>query len=391
MTNTTPAESNAKIHVAVIGAGLIGPRHAQAVQKNPHTTLSCIVDPSPLAAYVASSFSVPLYTSISACLSASSRPIDAVVICTPNHLHVPNVLEVLSLRPELPILVEKPLSPSLADAAPLLDYLRLHPEAEKRILVGHHRRFNSYISSTRTILDSGRLGTVVAISGSWTTYKPDSYFTGRGTWRGQKSTGGGPVIINLIHDVDCLQYLLGPIVRVSAEQTLSTRSAVRSADDVTNVAEEGAAILLRFASGVVGTFILSDSTVSARNFESGTGENPMIPQASPPSKGEFYRFFGTEGSLSVPGEVETFLTTSTSGDGEKGWTQEVNGEQMSIEDIVPFDMQIMHFVDVCRGVERPRCTVTEALSAVAVTEAVARALETGLAVQVGSIGERSKI
>ena len=43
-------------------------------------------------------------------------------------------------------------------------------------------------------------------------------------------------------------------------------------------ADEGAALTIKFESGVTGTFICSDNVVSPFNFESGTGENPTIPQ-----------------------------------------------------------------------------------------------------------------
>lgn len=38
-----------RISVAIVGTGLIGPRHAEAVVKDPSTLLLCIVDPSPEA------------------------------------------------------------------------------------------------------------------------------------------------------------------------------------------------------------------------------------------------------------------------------------------------------------------------------------------------------
>lgn len=53
-----------KINVAVIGTGVIGPRHAKSVVSSEDATLSCLVDPSPAAAQVAQDFNVPLYSSV---------------------------------------------------------------------------------------------------------------------------------------------------------------------------------------------------------------------------------------------------------------------------------------------------------------------------------------
>jgi predicted dehydrogenase len=129
------------------------------------------------------------------------------------------------------------------------------------------------------------LGRLIAINGLWTIYKPSSCFDPPTEWR--RLDCAGPIFINLIHEIDLLHYWHGPITRVYAEQTVSQRSFD---------AEEGAAITLRFASGLVGTFLLSDAVVSPHNFEGGTDENPIIPRTGR----DFHRAFGSEGSLSVP-------------------------------------------------------------------------------------------
>jgi len=107
------------------------------------------------------------------------------------------------------------------------------------LLVGHHRRFNPYLLAAKKALDEKSLGRVIAVQGTWCLKKPDGYFNGAGEWR-RSGESGGVVLINLIHEVDLLQYLLGPIVFVSALATVKTRGFE---------AEEGAAILLRFERG----------------------------------------------------------------------------------------------------------------------------------------------
>ena len=175
---------------------------------------------------------------------------------------------------------------------------------------------------------------------------------------------GGPILINLIHEIDCLQYLLGPIIRVHAEQTISQRG---------HEAEEGAAILLRFASGVVGTFILSDATPSPHFFEAATGENPIMPQHGK----DVYRVFGIEGTLSVgDGVVNRYKGV------EKSWSSQLTETRLPAGDEVPFDEQVKHFVRVVRGLEQPRCTGEDGLSAVMVCEAIKRAMVAGVAIDI---------
>jgi predicted dehydrogenase len=232
------------------------------------------------------------------------------------------------------------------------------------LLVGHHRRFNRYVLATKRLLSSNSLGRTIAVSGLWALYKPPEYFNSPAEWH----QTAGPISINLIHEIDILQFLLGPITRVHAEQTVSQRGYP---------AEEGAAIILRFESGVLGTFLLSDALPSPYNFESGTGENPLIPQDGQ----DVYRIFGTEGVLSVPD-----MRLWNYGKKEKSWHETMNMQRIEIaEDKTPFELQVRHLVEVIRGNERPMCSGQEGLSALLVCESVKKAIATSLPVEIPSL------
>jgi predicted dehydrogenase len=347
-----------KINIAIIGGGLIGPRHGQSVLKTPSAHLLALVDPAPHGPQTAASLTTTHYPSISALLSSPQKP-DAAIICTPNATHVPLSLELVAAG--IHVLVEKPISTDIESGKELIEAAK---KAGVKLLVGHHRRFNPYLLSAKKAIDAESLGQVIAVQGTWCLRKNEEYFDGIGEWRRSGSTGG-VVFINLIHEIDLLQYLLGPIVFVSALPTQKTRGFD---------AEEGAAILLRFESGVVGTFILSDATPSPWNFEGGTGENPMIPHVKSESgAGGFYRIMGSKASLSVPD------LTRWSG----VWTEELKREELEVQkDKVPFDLQMQHFVDVVAGNTKPNCTGDEALKAMVVCQAVKRSMETGEAVEI---------
>ncbi|KAF2019744.1 NAD(P)-binding protein [Aaosphaeria arxii CBS 175.79] len=331
------------IRVAIIGTGLIGPRHAEAVVKEPETDLVCIVDPNPAAASVAQRFDCPLFGSVQEMLASDSKP-DAALVCTPNHTHV-SVSKQL-LEGGVHVLCEKPIS---IDVASGQDLIRCAHKNNRRLLIGHHRRFNKYVRAAKQAIPS--LGRLVAVNGLWTLYKPLSYYDSPTEWR--RLDSAGPILINLIHEVDILHYLFGPIVRVYAEKCLSQRGYA---------AEEGAAITLRFASGMVGTFICSDAVVSPHNFEAGTGENPTIPKVGE----DFYRVFGSEGSLSVPA-----MTVWTYPDGKQSWTEQLENKSLEVsDDRAPFELQIKHFANVIKGREDPSCSGIEGLRALAVCDAV---------------------
>jgi len=346
--------NNQPVTFAVIGTGLIGPRHAAAIIKTPTAKLVCIVDPNPAASAVAAELNVPLFASVAKMLASSLKP-QAAIICTPNHTHV-SISKTL-LDADVSVLCEKPIATDLAAATEILNHVK---QSSAKFAVGHHRRFNKYVRATKAAIPS--LGRVIAVSGLWTLYKPPPYFEGVGEWR-KDGGNGGPILINLVHDVDILQFLLGPIIRVSAEETIKQRNFN---------AEEGAAILLRFQSGCVGTFIVSDAVPSPHNFESGTGENPTIPVTGM----DFYKVFGTEASLSVP-DMKRW-----SYDGrEKDWTQELKEESLSVEGSrIPFELQVEQFVNVVRGEEEPMCSGEDAVRALVVVEAVKKAMKEGTAI-----------
>ena len=347
------------LRIAVVGgSGLIGQRHCRHVATNKRCELIAIVDPSRTAAKVADAYSVPLYPSITELIQSPQKP-HAAIVCTPNTTHVPIAIQLV--RAGIHVLCEKPIS---GDTLSAVGLIREAKEHNVQLLIGHHRRFNPYIIAAKRILESGKLGEITAVNALWAAMKPDSYFQGEGlTWRSSRAGGGGPILINFIHEIDLLQYLLGPVKLIHAVKCPSRRRPV-SEDTV----EEGAAIMLNFWSGVVGTLLILDNVASPHNFEQATGENPLIPK----SGRDVYRIFGTSGTLSIPD-----LTISTYGERSLSWTEEMCFEQVTVDgpDQAPFDAQLDHFISVCRGETRPNCTGEDGLRALQVCEAVLQALE----------------
>jgi predicted dehydrogenase len=364
------------ISIALIGSGLIGPRHAQSILRNPHTVLHSLTDPAPHAIEIARSLSTPYHDLISSLLSTAPLP-TAVLICTPNSTHVSISISCIEAGIKY-VLVEKPISTSIEEGAKLLSVAE---EKGAVILVGHHRRFNPYLISTKAELESGNLGRVIAVQGIWALKKPQSYFAGIGEWR-RNGESGGVVLINLIHEVDLLQYLLGKVIAVSAFESEKTRGYD---------AEEGCAIILRFETGVVGSFVLSDAVPSPWNFEAGTGENPSIPKVDKEDgTGGFYRILGTKGSVSVP-DMACF--SYEDGKGESAWNDVLKREKIQVnESIVPFNEQIENLVQVVKEGKEPVCSGKEGLSAMVVCEAVRRSMKYGETVKIDGLrlsGERN--
>jgi predicted dehydrogenase len=342
--------SNASpVHIAVIGAGLIGQRHIQHIVDEPRCRLAGVVDPSPQAKALAERAGSIYYSDVAAFLKKGDA--EGVIIATPNEIHAS--IGVQCAKAGLHLLVEKPIDSDLHAAADLVDTAQ---KAGVKVLVGHHRRFNPYIEATKQIIDDGKLGTVSAVSVLWTVLKPPSYFNV--VWR--RGPGGGPVLINLIHDIDNLRYLFGDITRIYAESS----NAIRRYP-----VEDTAVITIRFHSGVLGTVVTSDAVASPYNFESATGENPIVCTAGQ----DCYRIFGTEATLNFP-EMRLWRYT---GEGEQGWSDPISHEHAVVEQSIPLERQLQHFCDVMRNGVASRCSGEEAIKTLEATMAVRDSVRTG--------------
>jgi predicted dehydrogenase len=344
--------------IAIVGAGAIGRRHIQLVRASNECTLAAIVDPMPGAAAIALEAGVPHHASLDALFaSAGSRP-DGVIIATPNALHAEQALACIEAG--VAALVEKPLAHTVAEG------MRLCAAAEAahaKLLVGHHRAHSPILAKAREIVASGRLGRIVAATGSAMFCKPDDYFSAA-PWRTQP--GAGPILINLIHDIGNLRSLCGEI---SAVQAFSSSAARGFA------VEDTAAISLRFASGALGSFMLSDSAASARSWEQTSGENPDY--ASSPDE-DCYLVAGTLGSLAIP----TMRLKTYAREQDRSWRQPFLEEIAEARRSDPLELQLAHFCAVIRGTVAPLVSVRDGLQNLRVIEAIAEAARSGCAVEV---------
>ena len=345
------------VRIAVAGAGLIGARHLAELHACPDTEPAAVVDPSPAADEPARRYRVPRYRTL-ADLFSSDRP-DGVVLATPNTLHATGGLECVAAG--VPVLVEKPVAHTVADATALVEAAE---DAGVPLLVGHHRQHSPLMAAAREVVHGGRLGRLVAVVGTALFYKPDDYFDVGDGWR--RRPGGGPLLINLIHEVNNLMQLAGEIVETQA----TVSSAARGFP-----VEDTAAIVFRFAGGALGTFLLSDAAASPRSWEQTSQENPDY--ATYPDE-DAYHLVGTAGSLSVP----TMRLRTYPGPGS--WYQPMTGTIVPVDRTDPLARQVAHFAAVIRGEQRPLVSGRDGLNALRVTEAVVEAARTGRAVATGA-------
>jgi predicted dehydrogenase len=346
-----------KLRIAVAGAGQIGRRHAELIRRGARCELSAIVDPSSSAREFASATRVPILASLGE-LFATNRP-DGIVLATPNQLHAAHGLECVAAH--VPILVEKPIAHTVDAARTLCEAAE---SAGVPILVGHHRRHSSIMSKAAAIIEQGTLGRIVAVVGTALFYKADGYFDV--AWR--REPGGGPVLINMIHEIGNLRSLCGEIVAVQALSSNATRRFP---------VEDTAAINLRFASGALGTFMLSDTAASDRSWEHTSGEDPAYAKAHTDDD-DCYLVAGTLGSLAIPTmRIERYVDAR-----DRSWHKALVKSTAQLDVVDPLERQMAHFCDVIRGDAKPLVSARDGLRNLRIVEAIVDAARSGAVVEI---------
>lgn len=330
-----------EIKLAVIGAGVIGKRHLLASRDLNNFKLVGIADPFPAAQKVADEYNTPLFPSAQQMLD-TVHP-DGVVIATPTEQHLEPTLQ--SLEAGAHVLVEKPI---MADLNECQQTIEKSIAVDKHVLVGHQRRYYSRVDKARQIVREGEIGKLVSVHGQWTVRKSSDYYDK--AWR--KKWQAGPILTNLIHELDLLRYIAGDIVSVTAETSNDVQKFEK---------EDTAGIVFRFKNGALGTFMLSDQSHSPWTWEQAFGENAAFP----PTKQNSIRFMGTEGSLDFPN-----LTLWKSVSGESNWTNEIVATDIPHAQQDAYIMQLAHFAQVIQGNEIPLVSAQDATDTLRATLAV---------------------
>lgn len=349
------SKNNNRVRLASIGAGMIGHVHARIAAGMAECEYVALCDEDASKANMAREFGVKYYGDFRAMIEKEN--LDGVVISLPNEMHEP-VGSACAAR-GLHIMMEKPIAPTIEAAEKLI---RSADQNHVKLLIGHHRRFNPMVTATREMIRGGELGDIVGISVLWAMYKPSEYFTA-GDWRRKK--GGGPILINTVHEMDNLRYMYGEIERVYAEASNKTRKFE---------VEDTVSITVRFEDGVLASVLMSDTAPSLWAYEATMGENNFFF----PTKGNIYHFLGRKASLTFPGMVKVFYADPS----KMGWQYPLTTEHLDIRSADPYPEQLSHFCKVIRGEETPRTGGEDALRTLRVVSALNESVEKGKSVTV---------
>lgn len=318
------------MRIAVLGQGSIGRRHAANALALGHDVVAW--DPVAPVIDGATGASTP---------EAALAGADVAVVASPSSEHAAQAR--LALEHDCHTLVEKPLALSAAEVTPL-EQLAL--ARDLTLGVAMNLRFHPGVLAVREALVSGRVGTPLvarAWFGSWLPgWRPGTDY--RQSYSAQHALGGG-VLLDAIHEIDYLTWLLGAVESVTA--TLTTTSQLEI--DVEDVAQ----LQLHFASGTEAVVSLD---YLDRSYDRGcrvVGSEGTVAWSWPSATVTVYGSDGAGASVAVPSDVAA-----------------------------TYPAELAAFVEAAGRRSAPSTTASEARHALSVTEAGRDSAATGTRVAV---------
>lgn len=338
-----------EIRFGLVGCGVIGAVHAQAIDRIAGAKIVAVCDIVPERAERQAQVSgADAYVD---CQQMFQRgDLDVVTICTPSGTHAE--IGIAAARAGKHVLVEKPMDVTLEKADALIAACE-----DAGVLLGciFQHRFDPAVVALKEAVAAGKLGRL-HFGGSHTKwFRAQSYYDS-GDWRGTWALDGGGALINQsIHYVDLLQYVLGPVEELHAYT--STAAHVRMETEDLAVAS------LKFRSGALG--LLEGTTAAYPGFVARLdiygSEGSVIIENDVIS--EWKLTCGEE--CPVPASAGSFIGGSSSHD---IW---IVGHQRNIEDMIA----------AVRENRPPKVTGQEGRKALEIVLAVYESARTGKPVQ----------
>ena len=234
-----------KIKTGIIGCGKVAHIHAQALKNIPESVFTAVCGRDINKARVfAGQYNVKACSGIAE--MASEAGVEAVIICTPHPNHAGAAVEAANAG--MHILVEKPLASSLEDCDRIIK-----AAADNRVVLGTvcQRRFYEPVQRIRRAIDQGKVGKPMLAMVNMLGWRDEAYYRSdpwRGTWKGE---GGGVLVNQAPHQLDLMQWFMGPIDELFGYWSNINHSYIE--------VEDTALAVIRFKNGGMGSIFVSNS------------------------------------------------------------------------------------------------------------------------------------
>jgi len=243
------------VRYGIIGCGAIAQRrHIPECCANPDSKLVALADPSPGRAETLCKSSgdgtAKAYSDYKEMLKDPN--VDAVIVAGPNSMHASQSIEALSAGKH--VLCEKPMATTREDARAMIDTAKKN---KKFLMIGQNQRLMPPHVRAKVILQTGRLGKVLAFRTAFKHPGPEGWSVDAGkSWFFKKGQAFMGVTGDLgVHKADLMRWLLGQeFTDVGGFiSTLDKRDAEGNLIDL----DDNAYLTLRTSGGIIGSMILS--------------------------------------------------------------------------------------------------------------------------------------
>jgi predicted dehydrogenase len=233
------------VRTAIVGCGKVGQIHAAALSRLPesHFVAVCDADLSRATAF-ADRYHVQAFESVPDMVGHCG--VEALMICTPHPLHEQPCIQAATAG--VHVLVEKPLAASLAACDEMIT-----AAAEHKVQLGvvSQRRLFEPVQRMKAAIDAGKIGRPMLGTFSGFSWRDEAYYRSD-AWRGRWATEGGGVLVNQSpHQLDLLQWFLGPIDEITGYWANLNHPYVE--------VDDTAVAVVRFQSGALGSIVTSVS------------------------------------------------------------------------------------------------------------------------------------
>ena len=340
--------SAATLGFGIVGLGFMGRRYAEFVNQIEGMRLAGVCDVNQaLADEVATALGATRFDDPAT--MAASPEIDAVMVCTPEHLHVEPAVAVLDAGK--PVMIEKPVAHSL-DAA---NAIRTAAErAGVPVLVGHLLRFEPRWIAAHQRLQAGQIGEIVSI-----TTRRIGNILDQEVLRGRTTI---PLYYG-VHDLDVMHWFAGaPALTVYAQcRSGAVRAAGYDVDDLYSA-------ILSFENGVLGTAELGWH----------------VPGNALAARTSGVMVIGTEGVIRIE-QGDTGLESWTDAGLERALDTTFWLEAYGIPGGA-LGLELRHFADCARGRTEPAIGLDDAIEALRLSLAMQASAEQRQVVDLRSFG-----
>ena len=335
------------LKICLVGCGRVSGNHLAGMLEVPeYIDVAAIVSRDPdKAKSFQRKYSIPgFYPSLEDALKDPC--IEAVSLCLPNHLHKDAAVK--CARAGKHVLVEKPMSNSVTECE---EMIKAADDAGVTLMVGQSRRFYDAVFKSKEMVDSGKIGKLVSITGLLF-----GYLAGPPTdwWKESQKAGGLMIPIWGSHITDYVLWMFGKCPKRVYCEAYSNNPGWEGEDEVT--------LILGFEDNTFATIKMSWNTRLREEDWDGTGK--MLSS----SDIIYQRFIqGSEGTLHL--NDETCLS--------------MNGRVILEGNRKPgnFALQYTEFSNAIREKRTPMASGKEIINVIRVQEAALNSAATHKAVE----------